>query len=373
MTLQYTYGGLVENNKDPLKLGRVKVRVPHVYGSTGGGSGFVATNDLPWALPAGMPAGGSARSGGFSHLPEVGDKVWVRFLDGEPEKPIWEWGMQSYSDREGVLGIGGLKLHSYKTGVDGSVGAPDRTVWTRYQHAIEMNAGGVIETTSGGYRLLLNDSATPVSFDGSIKLSTALGNMLEIDDLLSTCTLSILEDVNFLIGNSFLSASFDYTWNTTSDHSTNVGRNLSATAAGTIDFSCVEDFKVDGLAGITLDAGMAMRFVAGTDLTTSSAGLTHFTAGTDLLLSSTGLMQLTSSGSMSLDFAALTLGTGSTEPFVLGTQLYAFLLAFYTAYTTHTHIVTGVQSGGGTGVATPTTMPAPTPTASLLSTTIVGR
>jgi len=357
MNLVYTYGGLVENNKDPLKLGRVKVRVPHVYGSTGGGSGFVATNDLPWALPAGMPAGGSARSGGFSQLPDVGDKVWVRFLDGEPEKPIWEWGMQSFSDREGVMGVGGLKLHSYKTGVDGSVGAPDRTVWTRYNHAIEMNAGGVIETTSGGYRLLLNDSSTPVSFDGSIKLSTALGNMLEIDDLLSTCTLNILEDVNFLIGTSFLSTSFDYTWNTTSDHSTNVGRDMSATAANNIDFSCVGNFTIDALASITLDAATALKLVTATDLTTTSTGLTHFT----------------STGPMTLDFSLLALGTGSNEPFVLGTQLFTFLLDFFTMYAAHTHIVTGVQSGGGTGVATPTPMQPPAPTPALLSTTIVGR
>jgi hypothetical protein len=41
-----TYCGVVENVKDPEKLGRVKVRVPHVFG-------FIGQNDLPWALPAG--------------------------------------------------------------------------------------------------------------------------------------------------------------------------------------------------------------------------------------------------------------------------------------------------------------------------------
>lgn len=350
MNLMYTYGGLVENNKDPLKLGRIKVRVPHVYGSTGGGSGFVATNDLPWAMPAGMPAGGSARSGGFSQLPEVGDKVWVRFLDGEPEKPIWEWGMQSSTDAES------LKLHSYKTGVDGSVGAPDRTVWTRYQHAIEMNVGGVIETTSGGYRLLLNDSATPTSFDGSIKLSTALGNMLEIDDLLSTFTLSILEDVYFEIGTSFLSTSFDYTWNTASDHLTNVGRNLATTAAGTMDFSCVEDFKVDGLAGITLDAGASMSLVAGADLTVTTGGLAH----------------LTSTGPMTFDFATLLLGTGSAEPFVLGTQLVGWMTTMLTYLTGHTHSNGNNGSPTGPPIVPPVGVVLPVPAATI-SQTIFGR
>jgi len=350
MNLVYTYGGVVENNKDPLKLGRVKVRVPHVYGSTGGGSGFVATNDLPWALPAGMPAGGSARSGGFTQIPEVGDKVWVRFLDGEPEKPIWEWGMQSYADSKS------LPLHSYKTGTDGSVGAPDRTAWTRYQHAIEMNAGGIIETTSGGYRLLLNDSATPTSFDGSIKLSTALGNMLEIDDFLSTCTLNILEDVNFQIGTSFLATSFDHTWNTTSDYSLNVGRDLAATAANNIDFSCVSDFTIDALAGITLNAGTTLSFVAGTDLTVSSTGLTH----------------LTSTGPMTLDFPTLSLGTGSVEPFVLGNQMVEWMTTMLIWATSHFH--TAPSSGGPTTPPTvpPVTVVFPVPAATI-STTIFGR
>jgi hypothetical protein len=102
-----TYGGIVENVKDPEKLGRVKVRVPHIYGASGSSTGYIGTNNIPWALPAGMPAGGSPASGGFSHLPDVGDHVWVRFLDGEPEKPIWEWGMQTINDAKG------LKLHQY--------------------------------------------------------------------------------------------------------------------------------------------------------------------------------------------------------------------------------------------------------------------
>ena len=98
MLLGFTYAGTVESNLDPLKLGRLKVRVPHVYGTTASGVGYIGVNDLPWALPAGMAAGGSANSGGFSQLPEKGDHVWVRFLDGEPEKPVWEWGMQTMDD-----------------------------------------------------------------------------------------------------------------------------------------------------------------------------------------------------------------------------------------------------------------------------------
>ena len=168
MQLGFTYAGTVESNLDPLKLGRIKARVPHVYGTASSGVGYIGTNDLPWALPAGMPAGGSALSGGFSQLPEMGDKVWVRFLDGEPEKPIWEWGMQSMDDAESVA------LHTYAVGVP--VGKPNRTIWTRYQHAVVMDEGSVIATTSAGYRLVLTDSSEPGANDGNLTLVTPHGN-----------------------------------------------------------------------------------------------------------------------------------------------------------------------------------------------------
>src|SRR3546814_4627799 len=45
-------------------------------------------------------------------LPEPGDHVWVRFLDGQPEKPIWEWGMQTITDAKN------LNLHHYELAGD---------------------------------------------------------------------------------------------------------------------------------------------------------------------------------------------------------------------------------------------------------------
>ena len=83
-----TYAGYVEDNKDPDNIGRLKVRVPTVYGPADSQKNTISTADLPWALPAGLPAGGSPDSGAIQWLPEPGDHVYVRFLDGEPEKPI---------------------------------------------------------------------------------------------------------------------------------------------------------------------------------------------------------------------------------------------------------------------------------------------
>jgi len=181
--LAFTYAGTVESNLDPLKLGRLKVRVPHVYGTTSAGVGYIGTNDLPWALPAGLPAGGTPNSGGFSLLPEVGDPVWVRFLDGEPEKPVWEWGMQTSSAAEALL------LQQYGQGTP--VGPPDRTIWTRYSHAVEMKATQMVTTTAEGQQILLTTSASP---SGSVAtIQTPAGQSLALNDETSNVVLQGLE------------------------------------------------------------------------------------------------------------------------------------------------------------------------------------
>lgn len=71
------YKGLVEDNKDPKKLGRLKLKVPSVLGEA----------ITEWALPC-LPFGGSADQGLFM-IPEAKSQVWVEFAEGELSQPIW--------------------------------------------------------------------------------------------------------------------------------------------------------------------------------------------------------------------------------------------------------------------------------------------
>ncbi|MBB3178410.1 phage baseplate assembly protein V [Variovorax sp. Sphag1AA] len=76
------YRGKVENNVDPMMLGRVQVSVAAVLGD----------GTLSWALPC-SPYGGSGV--GFFAVPPVGANIWVEFEGGNPEQPIWSgcfWG-----------------------------------------------------------------------------------------------------------------------------------------------------------------------------------------------------------------------------------------------------------------------------------------
>lgn len=72
------YRGIVIDNADPKKLGRLKLQVPSVLGDE------VVTG---WALPC-LPYGGDVNQG-FWFIPEVGAGVWVEFEEGDLEFPLW--------------------------------------------------------------------------------------------------------------------------------------------------------------------------------------------------------------------------------------------------------------------------------------------
>jgi hypothetical protein len=162
-----TYAGVVESIKDPEKRGRVKVRVPTIYGPA---QGSIPTTDIPWALPAGLPAGGSAASGGVDWPPEVGDQVWVRFIDGEPEKPVWEWAMQNSSQ---------AKEYGYRN-YQGDT--PNRhALLTRYGQSIELSEAGITAVTSKGYVIQIIDGEES-ELNGSIEARTGKGYFVQMMD-----------------------------------------------------------------------------------------------------------------------------------------------------------------------------------------------
>lgn len=76
----FLYDGVVTDRKDPMKLGRVKVRVPGLLDP-----------DSPWCFPAGMPgAGGHQR--GMKWVPPVGAEVVIFFRGGDPNQPRYMTG-----------------------------------------------------------------------------------------------------------------------------------------------------------------------------------------------------------------------------------------------------------------------------------------
>jgi len=90
------YEGVVTDVGDPLKIGRIRARVPAVLGEQ------VETS---WALPC-LPAGGS-KDAGLLFLPQAGATVWVEFAAGDVNRPIWSgtfWGAPSSTGGPDDLG-----------------------------------------------------------------------------------------------------------------------------------------------------------------------------------------------------------------------------------------------------------------------------
>ena len=76
------YRGIVFDNIDPQKLGRLQVQVPDVLGE----------NISAWALPCVPYAGNQV---GTFLMPPIGANIWVEFEAGNKQHPIWSgcfWG-----------------------------------------------------------------------------------------------------------------------------------------------------------------------------------------------------------------------------------------------------------------------------------------
>ena len=120
------YRGIVVENNDPKKLGRLKVSVPSVFGSE------VVTG---WAAPC-SPYGGDVNQG-MLFIPEVGAGVWVEFEEGDLEFPIWVG--TYWSQPESVETPTAFEADGSDTGEVGEPVVSRKIIKTRKGHAIQFN------------------------------------------------------------------------------------------------------------------------------------------------------------------------------------------------------------------------------------------
>ena len=91
------YRGKVENNIDPMMMGRVQVSVPAVLGQ----------GSLSWAMPCAPYAGSGV---GFFAVPPVGANVWVEFEGGDPDYPIYSGGFWGIGEAPAQPAIPQMKV-----------------------------------------------------------------------------------------------------------------------------------------------------------------------------------------------------------------------------------------------------------------------
>jgi hypothetical protein len=112
------YRGKVENNVDPLQLGRVQVS----------SSGALGEGRLSWANPCVPYAGPDV---GFFAIPPVGANVWVECEGGDPDYPIWSgcfWGSGEMPALPAVAQTKVLKTDGVKLTINDVPGAGGLTL-----------------------------------------------------------------------------------------------------------------------------------------------------------------------------------------------------------------------------------------------------
>jgi hypothetical protein len=153
------YRGKVENNIDPMMLGRVQVSVPAVLGD----------GSLSWAMPC-VPYAGSGV--GFFAIPPSGANVWVEFEGGDPDYPIWTgcfWGVGEVPAMPAIAQMKVIKTDSCTITLSDLPGIGGITIETSMGMKLAITALG-IELNDGlggsmkltGPRVSINDGALDV-------------------------------------------------------------------------------------------------------------------------------------------------------------------------------------------------------------------
>ena len=134
------YRGKVENNVDPMQLGRLQVSVPAVLGD----------GRNSWAMPCVAFAGAGV---GFFTLPPTGANVWVEFEGGDPDYPIWAgcfWGTGEVPAVPAVAEMKVLKTQAGTLTISDLPGAGGITIETALGMKISMTATGIDITNGQG-------------------------------------------------------------------------------------------------------------------------------------------------------------------------------------------------------------------------------
>ena len=153
------FRGKVTDNRDPLMLGRLRVKAPDVYGEEESG----------WAMPA-LPYAGNGV--GLFLIPPTDASVWVEFEHGDPDYPVWAgcfWATGEVPASPGVAEMKVLKTDTATITLNDVPGAGGVMIETTTGMKIKIDATG-IEVNNGlgasvkltGPRVSINDGALEV-------------------------------------------------------------------------------------------------------------------------------------------------------------------------------------------------------------------
>lgn len=153
------FRGVVSDNDDPKGIGRIRARVPDVYGSEESG----------WAMPCVPYAGDGV---GLYLIPPTGASVWIEFEHGDPDYPIWSgcfWGAGQLPASPAAADTKVLKTGVGTITINDAAGSGGITIETTDGMKITMSSsgieidGGMGEISISGTKVSLNNGALEVT------------------------------------------------------------------------------------------------------------------------------------------------------------------------------------------------------------------
>jgi uncharacterized protein involved in type VI secretion and phage assembly len=238
--------GIVTDNKDPDKLGRVKVKFPTLMDGSG-------QPPLSTWLRVASPNGGKER--GFYAIPEVDDEVLVLFLLGSQDVGViigQFWNGVDKPPKEADAGMpggsatdtgGGLSTEKPKDG-SGNYEKNDRRLWR----------------SRSGHLFVFDDSSGKESvqiWDKSLKLSLVFDSAGKIFLANAAGDIHIRAKQNI-----FLEAGQNIKFKSGQNYELEAGQNIKFKAAMDINAEAQQNFKVKASMNVQMDASVDFKVKA---------------------------------------------------------------------------------------------------------------
>ena len=151
------YRGVVTDNKDPRKLGRIKATVPDVLGDLESG----------WATPCVPYAGPNV---GLFLLPPIGAAVWIEFEHGQTDFPVWSGCFWADGESPSVTpDMKVLKTDQGTVTLNDQSGSSGITIETNSGLKIVMDSNG-IEISNGAQKIMITSGSVSIN-DGALEIT----------------------------------------------------------------------------------------------------------------------------------------------------------------------------------------------------------
>ena len=216
------YKGVIEDNNDPLKIGRVRVRVLGVHDSS---TTLVPVNTLPWAITGKSLDFGGFQSGmGISSVPTKGTWVWCFFDNNDINSPVVIMAIpgitktkqsgHGFTDPSGTYPLSSYLGQSDHSSAQVSGYLSNHVIQTPGGQLLEMNDGGHIKITHA------NGSFVQIENNGNYNVNITNN---EIITIAGSATINITGDATITAPNVEINGQVKINGDLTVSGSTNSG------------------------------------------------------------------------------------------------------------------------------------------------------